>query len=191
MFWERAMKTLIGVTLLGLMLFLLSPVRRIHAQSPPPSTAHTKLAPRLSEAPTGFDNKSNSVVDDQTHGLDQANFEHFEAISDGLGPLFNAQSCRECHQSPVTGGASQVTELRVGHKGPGGNFQNPEIPINHGSEVIKGRSLVEPASNLPQCRLSGRRNSGARARFGNDSYLFAPHWVFSAMDLSRQLTIRR
>ena len=81
--------------------------------------------------------------------MDQANFEHFEAISDGLGPLFNAQSCRECHQSPVTGGASQVTELRVGHKGPDGKFENPEIPINHGSEIIKGRSLVNQRAICP------------------------------------------
>jgi CxxC motif-containing protein (DUF1111 family) len=142
------MKTLMGVTLLGLTLFLISCSTSPRA-IPPPSTAHTKPAPRQSEAPTGFDNKSNAVVDDQTHGLDQANFEQFEAIADGLGPLFNAQSCRECHQSPVTGGASQVTELRVGHNGPGGNFQNPEIPINHGSEVIKGRSLVNQRAICP------------------------------------------
>jgi CxxC motif-containing protein (DUF1111 family) len=103
----------------------------------------------VSEAPTGFDNKSNSFVDDQTHRSDQANFEQFEAISDGLGPLFNAQSCRECHQSPVTGGASQVTELRVGHKSADGKFQNAEIPINHGTEIIRGRSLVNQRAICP------------------------------------------
>src|SRR5207302_4539387 len=58
------------------------------------------------------------------------------------GPLYNAQSCRECHQNPVSGGPSQVLELRVGHKGHDGVFENPEIPINGGAEVIKGRSLV-------------------------------------------------
>jgi hypothetical protein len=83
------MKTLMGVTLFGLALLLMSCSTNPPA-IPPPSTAHAKLAPRQSEAPTGFDNKSNAVVDDQTHGLDQANFEQFEAISDGLGPLFNA-----------------------------------------------------------------------------------------------------
>jgi CxxC motif-containing protein (DUF1111 family) len=113
------------------------------------TTAHTKLAPHLSEAPTGFDNRSNAVVDDQTHRSDQANFEQFETVSDGLGPLFNAQSCRECHQSPVTGGVSQVTELRVGHKSPDGKFQNAEISINHGSEIIKGRSLVNQRAICP------------------------------------------
>jgi CxxC motif-containing protein (DUF1111 family) len=147
------MKTLMGVVLFGPTLLLIACSTNPHA-IPPASkaqatTAHAKLAPHLSEAPTGFDNRSNAVVDDQTHQSDQANFEQFEAISDGLGPLFNAQSCRECHQSPVTGGVSQVTELRVGHKNPDGKFQNAEIPINHGSEIIKGRSLVNQRAICP------------------------------------------
>src|SRR5579863_350404 len=94
------------------------------------------------EVVTGFDNKSNGVVDDATHQTDQAKFEEVEALTDGLGPLYNAQSCRECHQNPTTGGSSQVTELRVGHHNAQGVFQNPEIPINHGAEIIKGRSLI-------------------------------------------------
>src|SRR5713226_2893291 len=140
--------TSMGVALFGLTLLLIGCSTNPRA-IPAASTAHAKLAQHLSEAPTGFDNKSNAVVDDQTHRSDQANFEQFEAISDGLGPLFNAQSCRECHQSPVTGGVSQVTELRVGHKSPDGKFQNAEIPINHGSEIIKGRSLVNQRAICP------------------------------------------
>jgi CxxC motif-containing protein (DUF1111 family) len=147
------MKTLMGVVLFGPALFLIACSTNPHA-TPPPSkaqatTAHTKLAPHLSEAPTGFDNSSNAVVDDQTHRSDQAKFEQYEAISDGLGPLFNAQSCRECHQSPVTGGVSQVTELRVGHKSSDGKFQTAEISIHHGSEIIKGRSLVNQRAICP------------------------------------------
>jgi CxxC motif-containing protein (DUF1111 family) len=101
------------------------------------------------EAPTGFDNKSNGVADDATHQADQKTFEEIEQISDGLGPLYNAQSCRECHQSPVSGAASQVTELRVGHLGPDGHFRNPDIPIAHGAEVISGRSLVNDRAICP------------------------------------------
>jgi CxxC motif-containing protein (DUF1111 family) len=99
-------------------------------------------APQLPEAPAGFDDRSNGVTDDTTHQADQKTFEEVEQPSDGLGPLYNAQSCRECHQNPVSGAASQVTELRVGHQGPDGHFRNPEIPIAHGTEVIAGRSLV-------------------------------------------------
>jgi CxxC motif-containing protein (DUF1111 family) len=41
-------------------------------------------------------------------------FEEAETIGDGLGPTYNGQSCRECHQNVVTGGASQVAEHRTG-----------------------------------------------------------------------------
>src|ERR1700688_3190244 len=103
----------------------------------------------LTEAPTGFDNKSNGVTDDATHQADQTKFEEVEQLSDGLGPLYNAHSCRECHQSPVSGAASQVSELRVGHQGPDGRFRNPEIPIAHGAEVVTGRSLVNDRAICP------------------------------------------
>jgi CxxC motif-containing protein (DUF1111 family) len=106
-------------------------------------------APPSTDAPTGFDNKSNGLVDDATHQADQTHFEEVEQLSDGLGPLYNAQSCRECHQNPVSGAASQVTELRVGHQAPDGHFRNPEIPIAHGAEVITGRSLVNDRAICP------------------------------------------
>jgi CxxC motif-containing protein (DUF1111 family) len=101
------------------------------------------------EAPTGFDNKSNGVADDATHQADQAKFDEFEQLSDGLGPLYNAQSCRECHQSPVSGAGSQVAELRVGHEGLDRHFHNPDIPIAHGTEVISGRSLINDRAICP------------------------------------------
>ncbi|MGB2590706.1 MAG: di-heme oxidoredictase family protein [Candidatus Acidiferrum sp.] len=107
------------------------------------------LASPLSEAPTGFDNKSNGLVDDATHTTDQNTFEEVEHLSDGLGPVYNAQSCRECHQNPTSGGSSQITELRAGHDDAKGVFQNPDIPINNGSEVIKDRSLVNDRAICP------------------------------------------
>lgn len=107
------------------------------------------FAPALPEAPTSFDNKTNGLVDDATHTADQAKFDETEAITDGLGPLYNAQSCRECHQNPTSGGSSQVSELRVGHAGPNGKFVNPDIPIARGTEIIKGRSLVNDRAICP------------------------------------------
>ena len=113
------------------------------------SLAAAFVGPQANEAPAGFDNKSNGVVDDATHQADQAKFEAVEGVADGLGPLYNAQSCRECHQSPTTGGASQVSELRVGHLASGGRFENPNIPINGGTEVISGRTLVNDRAICP------------------------------------------
>jgi Di-haem oxidoreductase, putative peroxidase len=101
------------------------------------------------EAPTGFDNKSNGLVDDTTHRADQDKFDETESVGEGLGPLYNAQSCRECHQNPTSGGTSQITELRVGHQGSDHRFHNPDIPIAHGTEIISGRSLVNDRAICP------------------------------------------
>jgi CxxC motif-containing protein (DUF1111 family) len=113
------------------------------------SVALISAATRFPEAPTGFDNKTNGIVDDVTHQADQVKFEEVEQLSDGLGPLYNAQSCAACHQNPVSGAASQVTELRVGHNGPDGRFRTPDIPIAHGAEVVTGRSLVNDRAICP------------------------------------------
>ncbi|HLY64248.1 MAG TPA: di-heme oxidoredictase family protein, partial [Chloroflexota bacterium] len=102
------------------------------------------------EALTGFDNQSNGFSDPARRTADQKFFEEVEQIApDGLGPLYNAQSCRECHQTPVSGAASQVMELRVGHL-LHGQFQNPAIPIDDGKQVITGRTLVNDRAICPQ-----------------------------------------
>ena len=112
-------------------------------------TAAIAALSQLSEAPTGFDNVSNGMVNDSIHQADQGKFDEVEAISDGLGPLYNAQSCRECHQNPVSGGPSQITELRVGHRAPDGRFRNADIPIARGKVVIADRTLVNERAICP------------------------------------------
>src|ERR1700676_2910286 len=115
--------------------------------------AHSRgeAPPAAPEALTGFDDQSNGFSDPNRRLADQKFFEEVEHIApDGLGPLYNAQSCRECHQTPVTGAASQVTELRVGHLDAHGQFQNPQIPINHGAEIIKDRNLVNDRAICPE-----------------------------------------
>ncbi|HST19609.1 MAG TPA: di-heme oxidoredictase family protein [Blastocatellia bacterium] len=61
----------------------------------------------------------------------QIEFAGVEEIADGVGPVYNAQSCRECHQSPDTGAAAQTSEFRAGHlvgntfvEAPGGSLIN-------------------------------------------------------------------
>ena len=53
--------------------------------------------------------------------LGQAQFNGPEDVEDGLGPIFNAQSCNACHTQPLktagiptSGGASAITETRFG-----------------------------------------------------------------------------
>jgi CxxC motif-containing protein (DUF1111 family) len=73
------------------------------------------------EAPTGLDDKTNDLVDQDQHNKDRATFEIRDQIlpdniqGGGLGPVYNAQSCAECHQNPVSGAVSQINELRAGH----------------------------------------------------------------------------
>jgi len=118
-------------------------------------------ASQPAEAPAGFDDASNGAASESTHVADRKTFDDVETVEDGLGPLYNAQTCRECHQNPVSGGASQVNELRVGHLGPDGRFQNPSIPIARGTVVITGRSLVNdraicPSSAAPDTEIQER-----------------------------------
>ncbi len=95
------------------------------------------------EAPAGFDNQTNSFEpqgdpnNPQLHTFvgDKQIFEKRDTPETGLGPVYNAQSCAECHQSPVTGGISQIFELRAGHSGPGGSFVAPP-----GGSLIQARA---------------------------------------------------
>ncbi|HVF68651.1 MAG TPA: di-heme oxidoredictase family protein [Pyrinomonadaceae bacterium] len=85
--------------------------------------------PRIMEAPAGFDDQplpgffsANPQKNQQIFDEVKAAFETRDEKADGLGPVYNAQACSECHQNPVTGSVSQITELRAGHLDTAGNF---------------------------------------------------------------------
>lgn len=90
------------------------------------------------EAPAGFDDTTNGFASQTQFDLDRGVFDEFEVIEDGLGPVYNAQACRECHQNPVSGSGSQITELRVGRKDVFGNFVN-----RPGGSLINDRAIHE------------------------------------------------
>jgi len=90
----------------------------------------------VTEAPSGYDGQTNGLVDQVTHDADAGVFNEVDTISKGLGPIYNAQSCGECHQNPVTGATSQVSELRAGHFDAQGNF----VPAPGGS-LIHDRAI--------------------------------------------------
>jgi CxxC motif-containing protein (DUF1111 family) len=93
----------------------------------------TPVAP--TEAPAGFDNLTNGFEPQDQFDADRAIFDEVEVIADGLGPTYNAQSCRECHQNIVSGGASQVTVLRTGHTQKGQFFES------QGGSLIQSRAI--------------------------------------------------
>ena len=102
----------------------------------------------------GSQSVSNGIAEPpgDTFALDQAQFERRHDPSTGLGPVFNATSCAECHQNGVTGAASQFTEVRAGHKDANGNFVNPTVVINDGADTISGRSIINDRSICPQAQ---------------------------------------
>jgi len=117
------------------------------------------------EAPAGFDtptlaqnpgsqSKSNGIAEPpgDTYALDQQSFEQIHDVNSGLGPVYNGRACAECHQNPVSGAASQFTELRVGHRDANGNFVNPTVPINGGANSIAGRSIINDRAVVPEAQ---------------------------------------
>ncbi len=109
--------------------------------------------PTLGENP-GSQSVSNGIAEPpgDTFARDQAQFERRHDASNGLGPVFNATSCADCHQNGVSGAASQMTEIRAGHTDVNGNFVNPTILINDGANTISGRSIVNDRSICPQAQ---------------------------------------
>src|SRR3954469_17144294 len=108
------------------------------------------------EAPAGFDNKTNGLVSQPQFDAVKAVYEERDEIADGLGPVFNAQACSECHQSPVTGAISQVSELRAGHLDGAGNFVDAPggSLINDRATDASIQERVPGAENIRTLRMS-------------------------------------
>jgi CxxC motif-containing protein (DUF1111 family) len=117
------------------------------------------------EAPAGFDTPtlaqnpgsqsvSNGIAQPpgDTYALDQTRFEQDHDASTGLGPVFNARACADCHQNPVSGGSSQFTEVRAGHNDANGNFVAATVPINDGVNTIANRSIINDRALIPQAQ---------------------------------------
>jgi CxxC motif-containing protein (DUF1111 family) len=117
------------------------------------------------EAPAGFDtptlaanpgsqSTSNGIAEPpgDSYALDQQIYELVHDASTGLGPVYNGRACAECHQNPVSGGASQFTELRAGHRDASGMFVNPTVPIDDGAASISGRSIIDDRALIPQAQ---------------------------------------
>ena len=157
------------------------------------------LPPEAEEAPTGFDNKTNGFLSQGPafDTLTEANvvalrsfndnrllFEAVEHIEDGLGPIYNAQSCGECHQNVVTGGASQIAEHRTGRMKDGVFFESaggslvhsrathPDIvePINFEDDIrtfristnTLGAGYVEAISNSTLLKIRQKQPAAVR-----------------------------
>ena len=151
-------RTLAGFSIIGAAAAIV-----LIAQQPPAEAPAGFTTPTLGQAigstgeltvNAGSQSVSNGIAEPpgDTFALDQAQFERRHDPSTGLGPVFNATSCVECHNNGVAGAASQFTEQRVGHNDVNGNFVNPTIAINQGANTITGRSIVNDRSICPQAQ---------------------------------------
>jgi CxxC motif-containing protein (DUF1111 family) len=108
-----------------------------------------------------------------------------ETPADGLGPIFNAAGCGECHLTPVLGGFSQINEKRAGFfdgsrfiEHPGGSliqdrstvagFQELATPANTNVETLRatistlGDGFVEAIANGTLQNIQSNQPSGQR-----------------------------
>src|SRR5947209_16710724 len=100
----------------------------------------------------------NGFTTNTVFAADEGVFMEEEDIGDGLGPVYNARGCVDCHAQPNVGGTSQISELRVGHTDGAGNFVNPTITINDGANSIPNRSLI---NDRAICDQAAERVPGA------------------------------
>jgi CxxC motif-containing protein (DUF1111 family) len=161
----------------------------------------------VADAPTGFDAQSNGFAEEFCANQDAlanspnsptipasecslaAAAEEFagpEGISDGVGPVFNATGCGECHATPVLGGSSQVAERRAGFfngfqfiEHPGGSLihdraidasiQETLIPTSNvftfrGSQSILGDGFVEAIGNTTLASIASTQPPAMRGQ---------------------------
>lgn len=72
------------------------------------------IPPGATEAPTGLEMKTNGLVSQEKFEEAAKEFAAVETAPEGLGPLFNGNSCADCHRGPF-GGFGSTIEINVGH----------------------------------------------------------------------------
>lgn len=79
----------------------------------------------------------------------QADFTEVETLQTGLGPVFNARSCAECHAQPLVGGAGR--DLGVSRVTRIGKITNGAFDplVNEGGMLLQARSVHELDPSLP------------------------------------------
>ncbi len=149
---------------------------------------------------TDMDARTNDLFNNNGTAADfevaKTEFSAVEEIVDGLGPVYNAQSCRECHQSPDTGAASQISEFRAGHlvngvfvDAPGGSLindraidsdiqervsSNDPVRTSRMSLSILGDGFVEALANATLQNNVAAQPAGLRGTLINVEVFEAP-----------------
>jgi CxxC motif-containing protein (DUF1111 family) len=115
-------------------------------------------------------------------GLDA--FVKQESIGSGLGPVFNAAVCRQCHDGPpAVGGTNQRVERRFGRRAPDGGF-DPLIEL--GGPLLQDHAIgqvtgfdYEPEVIPPEANVVASRRT--QPVFGLGLVDATPDAVFEAL----------
>ena len=81
-------------------------------------------------------------VERQRFDAGKVDFGHVFTIAEGFGPIFNQNSCAECHNNPI-GGPGSITVTRFGFDDGSGNFD----PL-----AMLGGSLLQAGAIDPACQ---------------------------------------
>ena len=127
------------------------------------------------EAPAGFDNQTNGFLNAADFAAAKTTFEERDEVADGLGPVYNAQACAECHQNPVTGAISQISELRAGHQDGNGNFVDAPggSLINQRATNANIQERVPGAENIRTFRMATNTLGGGFVEAINSNTIVA------------------
>jgi CxxC motif-containing protein (DUF1111 family) len=180
--------------------------------------AAATAAALITDAPAGFDVASNGFAEEfcarQNHlakspnspkvdndecnfSLSAIEFTGPETAADGIGPVFNATGCGECHIAPALGGGSQIAERRAGFfdgtrfiDHPGGslihdratNLSLLETVIEartnvftfRGSQSIYGDGYVEAIGNSTLQQIAAAQPTAMRGQIINVPVFEAP-----------------
>jgi CxxC motif-containing protein (DUF1111 family) len=102
----------------------------------------------------------------------RAEFERLFTPETGLGPLFNAESCAECHESPVAGGAGDEVEIHVGGFNSDPPFCDPLVheggPVvqQHATPALTAALGIEREPQPPSATGTGLRTAPDLFGFG-------------------------
>ena len=180
--------------------------------------ARVETQSSVTDAPAGFDVVSNGFAEEfcarQNHltnspnspmiDRDECNFdfaqEEFAELNsddDGLGPVFNATGCGECHAAPAVGGGSQIMERRAGFFNgfaftdhPGGSLihdratdlslletvieSRANVFTFRGSQSLFGDGFVEGVGSSTLQAIAAAQPSAMRGQIINVPVLEAP-----------------
>jgi CxxC motif-containing protein (DUF1111 family) len=131
----------------------------------PQETATEDVTQALARARTALGDPLPGLADADLAAFEEgkATFEEVEAAADGLGPVFNENSCAACHTGP-TGGSNGRLETRFGRKNADGSFDpltalGGSLLQDHGIGDVPGHHFaaeaVPPEANV----IAGRRTT--------------------------------